>query len=166
SGRCVEGGDAARVKTGDQSADVQRVASYDFNWTGDESLHTIEHDIVVLVLRTPIDGKYAAFSTEGSSGHDAYIGGQKTHLSSQPAALRPYAWTIPQGIGKIGAGVRRYDGSLVGVYLGTGAKSNTGYVSHANEVDIVAWVQSFIDDVGSTSSALHVLNTGGDGTGG
>ncbi len=166
SGRCVEHGDAARVSTSKQKAEVQRVVSYDFNWTDDQSLHTIEHDIVVLVLKTPLEGKYATWSTESASGHDVTIAGQKAHLSSQPPALRPYAWSIPQGVGKMGAGVRRYDGSLVGIYLGTGKTSRTGYVAHVNEVAIVAWVQAQIDGVGTTSSALHVLNQGGGGGGG
>jgi hypothetical protein len=187
---CAEGSRSARVRApdaGGQTSEVSDVLRYDWGQAQD---HTQEHDLALVVLRTPIQtNAFATANADACAGCSAVAFGRNgavttksdlLELDTKSPAGRPFALRFSGSPGgAVGGGaVKAANGSLIGVYMGKGATSSDGYVARIDMAEIQIWMASVISDnggmllstapqapVGSVkTSNVQILNTG-SGTG-
>ncbi len=181
SAHCADGSKGARVRIGGQTADVAKVMTYDWGTSHDRSQ---EHDLALLVLRTPVSAShYATVSTNACLGCNAVAHGRtasgKQQLEATSPVGRPFSLRTkgePQGA-TVGGAVTGPDGALIGVYAGRGKTSSQGYVTRVDMAEVQIWMQGVVAAKGGklqgTSGtplvgSVKVQNTGvtggGDGT--
>ena len=163
---CASGSNAIRVRAPNaagQSAEVARVLFYDW---GFGKSHPAEHDVALLVLRTDINAPSyanvddstalrAQVSIGGrfvSAGHPAASTTGPVAVAATAPAGRPFALTVqtPAQGAVAGGGVKRADGALVGVYMGEGDRSGTGYFARLDDGNILRWMRGVVRAKGGT----------------
>ncbi len=191
---CADNSESARVRAPNgkgAASDVAQVLRYDW---GQAASHAQEHDLALLVLRTPIEAApFATVAAGACPGCNAVAFGRAGQTTTKSGVLaldtqtptgRPFALRFtgaPAGaVG--GGGVKSQDGTLVGVFMGRGATSTDGYVARIDMAEIQIWMASVVGANGSVlattagqppvgsvkAASVRVLNTGGGsgGTGG
>jgi hypothetical protein len=158
---CADASEGARVTVAGDSArtaEVAEVISYD--WTDDAVHHDKEHDIVLLVLRASLDADaYGHLSTDDAFGtvvslvrrtSQAAAYGDEVErvdgavLAREPPPDLPFAALTSVPIAEAGGAVRRADGALVGVAIGTSADRGPGYAASVNDPDVALWLEQVI----------------------
>jgi hypothetical protein len=183
SAHCAAGSKGARVHTAaGQASEVAKVMLYDWGTTQD---HAQEHDLALLVLRTPMSAaRYATVSSGPCVGCVATAHGRAGAAASKRIAIEPTApvgrpfslrfQREPEGA-VAGGAVTGPDGSLIGVYAGRGARTGQGYVTRLDMAEVQIWLRSVVESRGghfqSTSplsplGSVKVQNTGTGGGGG
>ena len=191
---CADNSVSARVRapaaggSSGQTSEATDVLRYDWGRAID---HSQEHDVALVVLRTPITlPTYPTVSGGACLGCSAVVYGRAGALTTKSGAFeianqspvgRPFALQFkgtPAGaVG--GGGVFAGDGTLVGVYMGQGTSTSNGYVARFDLNDVQIWLSSVVSQNGGAmettspeiplgsikAQSVKILSTGG-GTGG
>lgn len=170
---CADGSSGAWVTTADggQSAQVGRIMAYD--WTNVASHHLQEHDLALLVLRSPIQvSRYSSIAKDSCDGCDVIASGRSYDAEglgnvdstvSKPFRLatgaqrgRPFMLFGGYSISDAGGALRRAGqthGPIVGVAAGKGKSTGGSYFVRLDSVDVNAWIGSVIVAHGGAPSA-------------
>ena len=178
---CADGSNGAFVTAPEAKGKTSTVTKvYLYGWDKNYD-HTLQNDLALLVLRTPIAlPKYAAIQQESCDGcgvsavhrlpgsHDlAETGHMK--LAAYPTSSHPLAMYAPLSVGDSGGAVLRTDGKgkglLVGVTIGDGQKSGGSYVARVDDPQVQRWIHDIVyvarPPAGSTGTKHAHTHSGG-----
>jgi hypothetical protein len=189
---CADGSKGARVtapSVGGARAEVSEILKYDW---GTRKSHGGEHDLALLVLRTPIHAaSYATVDTNACRGCNVFAYGRQsdgirvsavTALETRAPQGHPFALRFSNDASGAGDGgaVRSSSGSIVGVFSGRGASSGRGYLARVDTPNVQLWLRAAVSANGGSMSIvtaqggsgasaptnfIHTKNTGGVSSG-
>jgi hypothetical protein len=166
---CADGSNGARViapGAGGARVDVARIMVFD--WLPSENGHAQQHDLALLVLRTPIEAaSYATIDEQSAESQDVVafgrthapelrddvVAGSVTSTAQGAPPGRPFALLTSRGNGDAGGAVRRAKdgnaGPLVGVVMGQGKDTGAGYVARIDMPLVADWIRGVVGAVGT-----------------